>query len=79
MKINKMLKKNSGLKIKELRAELSRAYLLIAVVAIVAVILLRLGVFIQNNVAATITLIISLGILSVLALINAFNWINLKK
>ena len=74
-----MLKKNSGLKIKELRAELSRAYLLIAVVAIVAVILLRLGVFIQNNVAATITLIISLGILSVLALINAFNWINLKK
>lgn len=79
--MKKFLKKNSELKIKDLRSELSRTYLLIAIISIIAIVSFRLGAFIQNDegVIASILLIIGLGVLSVITLIASFTWINLKK
>jgi len=79
--MKKIFKKNSELKIKELRGELSRTYLLITILSILAIILFRFGAFVQNdaNVTASILLIISLGMLSIVSLIASFMWINVKK
>ncbi|MDP3445282.1 MAG: hypothetical protein Q8T08_20680 [Ignavibacteria bacterium] len=79
--MKKFLKKNQDLKIKDLRSELSRAYLIIAIMAVVSIVLFRLGSNIQNeaNSASVIAVLIGFGLLAMLALIASFSWINCKK
>lgn len=79
--MKKFLKKNQDLKIKDLRSELSRVYLIIAVLSVVSIVLFRLGSSIQNesNSVSVVAVVVGFGALAILSLIASFSWINCKK
>ena len=79
--MKKIFKKNSELKINEVRQELSRAYLIIAVLSIISIVLFKLGSFSADDIDSSLiaVVVIGLGALSMLTLIAAFKWINFKK
>lgn len=79
--MKKLFKKNKDLKIKDLRDQLSRTYLIIAVLSIVSIVLFRFGANLQNesNAISAIIVVIGFGILAILSLIASFTWVNCKK
>lgn len=81
MKKKKFLKKNSELKIADMRDQLSRAYLIIAILSVVSIVLFKIGASSLGNTDSflMILLMIGLGLLAILSLAAAFTYTNYKK
>jgi len=78
--MKKFFKKNSELKLNEVRQELSRAYLMIAILSIVSIILFKFGSYSPEDLAPSLVvfLIVGLSSLAMVTLFASFAWINCK-
>ena len=76
--MKKIIKKTSELKLVDVKRQLSRAYMLVAIMSVVSILMLVLGTQVDKNFSTMLLALIIIGInlLAILSLIYSFININ---